>query len=85
MGCAISSAAGCCASLAGSAIGSCCCSLGCSSKGTVNGAKIGYFFIMVLSTCLSILFRYWGADHIDLAVWKIKRQNIAWNITDKEW
>lgn len=71
MGCAISSAAGCCASLAGSAIGSCCCSLGCSSKGTVNGAKIGYFFIMVLSTCLSILFRYWGADHIDLAVWKI--------------
>jgi hypothetical protein len=28
-------------------------------------------FIMVLSTALSIMFRYWGADHINLIAWKV--------------
>merc|ERR1719197_1151513 len=67
MGCALSM----CASCACSGIASLCCSLGCSSKGTVRGAKPVYLGFLALSTMLALIFRFWGTDNINLVAWRI--------------
>jgi len=41
------------------------------SKSTVRGAKSVYLAFLALSTVLAIIFRYWGADSINLVAWKI--------------
>jgi len=45
--------------------------MGMSKSGTVRGAKSVYLAFLALSTVLAIVFRYWGADSINLIAWKI--------------
>lgn len=41
------------------------------STSTVRGAKSVYLAFLALSTILAIIFRYWGADSINLVAWRI--------------
>jgi len=59
-----------------------CCSFGMSKSGTVRGAKPGYLMFLALSCILAIVFRYWGADSINLVAWKINCSPPGSNITD---
>lgn len=67
MGCALSM----CASCACSACTSLCCNLGMKKNNTVRGAKSVYLAFLAISTVLAIIFRYWGADSINLVAWKL--------------